>query len=148
MKNNRKGFTLMEVLVAVLIFVIGILSIAALGALNFMYINANQAKARLHVFTMSSLENTQSWFREPTNTPGPTQFDDVWAAGHGMGDILKVYTSGNNMQTAVVFDSIHGTSPSAADSRIYVRLSSVYSYKGKQLTETLHFCVSNYGVGD
>jgi len=149
MKNNRKGFTLLEVLVAVLIFVIGILSVAALGALNYMFIRVNSAQAKLHIYTESVTEDTQRWFREASITPGPTHFEDVWLAGHNAGDILRSNTTANFQSTVVyVSQSPPAALPSDCDARINIRIISTGASGEKQLSETTDFWVSNYRVGE
>lgn len=148
MSNKKKGFTLVEVLIAIVIFAIGVLSIAALGALNYMYLRVNEVQAKLHIYTESTIEDIQQWFREPPSVPpGPTRFENVWYAGHSSGDTLKTNTAGN-ISTTVLFDSRVGTSPSANDARIYVNIVSVGASGARQITDTLSFCVSNYGLGE
>ena len=146
MNKNRKGFTLVEVIVSMVIFSIGILSVAALGALNYMYLNANQAKARLHIRNESIMDDTQSWFREPSTTPGPTRFEDVWNAGYSSFDTLRADTSGNII-TNVLFDRTDGDAATSSDAKIYIWIASSGQSGPRTYYDTLSFCISNYGIG-
>ncbi len=146
MTKNRKGFTLVEVIVSMVIFTIGVLSVAALGALNYMYLNANQAKAKLHIRNESTMDDTQSWFREPSTTPGLTRFEDVWNAGFSSGDTLRIFTTGN-METVVLFDSTAGDAANSSDAKIYIWIASSGQSGPRTYADTLNFCISNYAIG-
>ena len=146
MNKNRKGFTLVEVIVSMVIFTIGVLSVAALGALNYLYLNANQAKARLHIRNESIMDDTQSWFREPSAIPGPTRFEDVWNAGYGSGDTLRTFTTGN-IETVVLFDTTEGNAATSSDAKIYIWIASSGQSGPRTYSDTLSFCISNYGIG-
>jgi prepilin-type N-terminal cleavage/methylation domain-containing protein len=149
MIEKEKGFTLIEVLIAVLIFAIGILSMAALGALNYSYIRVNQARARIHIQTESVVDDIQQWARESATPPsGPTRFDSLYDATPSFGDtLLKTYTSGKCF-TAVLFDNQTGIVSSDADSKIFLGITSVDTFGGRVIKDSVYFCLSNYGVGD
>ena len=145
MTKNRKGFTLVEVIVSMVIFAIGVLSVAALGALNYMYVNTNQAKARLYIRNESIMEDTQSWFREDT-IPGPTRFENIWNAGYNSGDTLRTFTTGN-IETLVLFDAVVGDAATSSDAKIYIWIASSGQSGPRTYSDTLSFCISNYGIG-
>lgn len=150
MMKKEKGFTLIEVLIAVLLFAIGILSMAALGALNYSYIRVNQERARLHILTESAVEDIQQWVKEKPNEVVPvnsTIFDSLFNASPTYGDILKTYTFGNCV-TTVRFDNLVGTGSADADSKIFLGITSIDSFGGKVIKDSVYFCLSNYGVGD
>ena len=145
MIKNRKGFTLVEVIVSMVIFTIGVLSVAALGALNYMYLNANQARARLHIRNESIMDDTQSWFREDT-VPGPTRFEHIWNHGFSSGDTLRTFTAGN-IETVVLFDTTEGDAATSSEAKIYIWIASSGQSGARTYSDTLSFCISNYGIG-
>lgn len=148
MTEKEKGFTLIEVLIAILIFAIGILSMAALGALNYSYIRVNQEKARIHIKSESVVEDIQQWAKEAATPPsGPTKFDSLFDATPSFGDTVKRYISGECF-TAVLFDNQTGIVSSDADSKIFLGITSIDTFAGRVFKDSLYFCLSNYGVGD
>jgi prepilin-type N-terminal cleavage/methylation domain-containing protein len=149
MMKKEKGFTLIEVLIAVLVFAIGILSMAALGALNYSYIRVNQEKARIHILTESAVDDIQQWAREEPDPPStePTRFDSLFNAGASNGDIVKIYTY-STCKTTIHFDNQVGTSSAAADAKIFLGITTTGTIGGRALEDYVYFCLSNYGVGD
>lgn len=154
MQDKRNGFTLVEVLVAVIIFAFGILSMAAFASLNYMYIRANQAKARLHVLNESMVDDLQNWIREPAVANGPTRFDSIFdshLSGFGpvFGETLRTsFSPGSTTVAIVLFDTILGTSPSASDAKIFVTINSWSITGDRRVNETMNFALANYGMGE
>ena len=93
MHTERSGFTLIEVLVAVIIFAFGILSMAAFASLNYMYLRANQTKARLHVLNESMVDDLQNWMREPAVAQGPTRFDSFFTDSPAGSTMIRSFVS-------------------------------------------------------
>jgi|GEM_PF-3497785 len=145
--RNCAGFTLIEVLVAVLIFSVGILSMAAFSALNYMYLRSNQVNAKVHILTESTMENVQEWAMEAT-LPGPTRFYDIWNGGHNIGDILTTYTSGPNITANVVYDGLVGVTPTEGGAQILLRIIATGTSGDRTYTETTDFCLTNYSIGE
>jgi prepilin-type N-terminal cleavage/methylation domain-containing protein len=153
MSDRKSGFTLVEVLVAVVIFAFGVLSMAAFASLNYMYLRVNQMRAKLHVMHESIIDDMQSWAREPALTEGPARFDSVWygAAGGAItgGTTLQVYApSGPAMSAVVLFDSITGTTPYSGDTKIFLTINSTAHTGDRTFNESARFALANYGMGE
>lgn len=152
MSNKKHGFSLIEVIVSMVIFAVGFVFLAAFGAVNIMHLRVNQVRARLHILTESTTDDIQRWIKEPTPAPGgPTRFEDIWNDGDlgvlNPGDTLTTYTS-RTITAVVLFDHVVGTTPSATDARIYVRIISDGFCGEKIIKDSLDFCLSNYGMGE
>lgn len=146
--NKRKGFTLIEVLVAVIIFAFGILSMAAFAALNYMYLRANQAKARLHVLNESMVDDIQNWMREPALIDGPTKFDSFFV-NPTFGDTVRLSVSpGSTSVAIVILDTIQGTAPHESNAKIFLTIETWVISGTRTLFETMDFAVANYGMGE
>ncbi len=143
--KERKGFTLIEVLVAVLIFAIGILSMAALGALNYSYIRINQDRAKLHLLAESTTEDLQQWFRSPMFLAGKTKFDSVFLNGNAGDTVLHNVVKSET--TLVRFDHIVGTDPADSDAKIYLGIKVTGLSGTRTIQDSIYFCVSNYRIG-
>jgi prepilin-type N-terminal cleavage/methylation domain-containing protein len=152
MHTKRSGFTLVEVLVAVVIFAFGVLSMAAFASLNYMYLRANQTKARLHVLNESMVEDLQTWAREPLNPaiPGiPTKFDSLFTYPPAAGDTIRKFIAPGSTTVAIVlFSSMVGATPSASDAKIYVTINSWAITGSRTIYETMNFALANYGMGE
>lgn len=152
MSNKKDGFTLIEVIVAIVIFAFGVLSLAAFASLNYMYLRVNQSKAKIHVLTESTIEDIQNWVREPPNANGPTIFDSLWTAVETgsiiPNDTIRTYISSSNLFAKVVFDTTVGASASATDAKILVHIIATGTSGERQTTEITDFCLANYKVGD
>jgi prepilin-type N-terminal cleavage/methylation domain-containing protein len=154
MHDKRKGFTLVEVLVAVVIFAFGILSMAAFASLNYMYLRVNQGKARLHVLNESMVDDLQNWMREPAIADGPTLFDSFFTAWMiapppAGAETIRTFISPGSLTVAVVtFDSMRGATPHASDAKIYVSVDSWTIVGNRTLFEDMDFALANYGMGE
>ena len=148
--RNCAGFTLIEVLIAVLIFSVGILSMAAFSALNYMYLRNNQANAKVHVQIESTMEEIQQWSRVPTTIPappiGPTKFDSIFN-GSFINDTILTFSSGN-LTSVVIYDSVFGASSAEGDARIFLTIISTKTVGDRTLTESTIFRLSNYAIGE
>jgi prepilin-type N-terminal cleavage/methylation domain-containing protein len=152
-QDNKKGFTLIEVMVAIIIFAFGLLSMAAFSAFNYMSVRTNQSRAKLHVLNESVIDDIQQWMRESVSSVGPTRFDSLWTAGAfgGIvgGDTLRTYSSfGGAMNAAVVYDTVIGTSPSTSDSKILIYILSEGTSGERVFKDSVDFAVANYGMGE
>lgn len=148
MHDKRRGFTLVEVLVAVVIFAFGILSMAAFASLNYMYLRVNQGKARLHVLNESMVDDLQNWMREPAVTDGPTRFDSFHVNGV-TGDTIRRFIAPGSLSVAVVtVDSIVGATPSASNARIFVHIATWTIIGDRTVFEDMDFTLANYGMGE
>lgn len=146
MIKQKKGFTLIEVLVAIVIFAIGILSMAALGALNYSYLRINQDRAKLHVLAESTIEDLQQWFRIPMAVvAGKTRFDSVFT-NSVLNDTILVNIVGTKT-TLVRFDHIVGANPADVDAKIYLGVKVTGQSGTRSIQDSLYFCVSNYRIG-
>ncbi len=153
MQDNKKGFTLIEVMVAIIIFAFGLLSMAAFSAFNYMSVRTNQARAKLHVLNESVIDDLQQWMREPFLLNGPTRFDFLWNEAFNnkisAGDTLRTYSSfGGVMNAVVVYDTFIGTSPSTSDAKIFVQILSEGTSGDRVFRETVDFTIANYGMGE
>ena len=154
MYDKRKGFTLVEVLVAVVIFAFGILSMAAFASLNYMYLRVNQGKARLHVLNESMIDDLQNWMREPAVISGPTRFDsffDAWLIAPPVTGLetLRVFIAPGSLSVAVVtYDSMRGATSFASDAKIYVSIDSWTIVGDRTIFESTDFALANYGMGE
>jgi prepilin-type N-terminal cleavage/methylation domain-containing protein len=153
MHDKRKGFTLVEVLVAVVIFAFGILSMAAFASLNYMYLRVNQGKAKLHVLNESMVDDIQNWMRETPAADGPTRFDSLFnawlLAPPGSPETLRTFISPGSLSVAVVqYDTFVGATPHASDSKIYLTIDSWTTIGDRTIFETMDFAVANYGMGE
>ncbi len=152
MYTKRSGFTLIEVLVAVVIFAFGILSMAAFASLNYMYLRANQTKARLHVLNESMVDDLQNWMREPYNPTIPdlpTRFDSFFTHPFPRGTMIRSFVSpGSTTVATVLWDTAIGATPSSSDAKIFVTIESWAIIGHRTVFETMDFALANYGMGE
>jgi prepilin-type N-terminal cleavage/methylation domain-containing protein len=151
MQDKKKGFTLVEVLIAVIVFAFGVLSMAAFASLNYMYLRVNQARAKVHLMTESTVEDVQNWVREPMAN-FPTVYDSLWdAAEIGVftppNDTMRKYQSAVNIRSAVIFDTIVGLTAASTDAKIYVHIISTGTSGDTQIKDSTYFCLANYKIG-
>jgi prepilin-type N-terminal cleavage/methylation domain-containing protein len=148
MAYKKRGFTLVEVLVAIVIFAFGVLSMAAFASLNYSYLRVNQARAKLHVLNESIIDNLQEWSRKDADFNGPSKFDSLWFADPESTILHTYMPEGSLLIAEVVYDSNSGASPAASDAKIFLTINSTARTGNRVINEIARFALANYGMGE
>lgn len=133
--NKNKGFTLIEVIVAMLVFSIAMTGIVLFTATNSRRVIKSERGAKMSVRTEAAFENVKGWVMEETGNPNELVFDSLWEnadTGHVVfvkSDTIKGMVINNRVE----IDHFEFTknSPRASGSRIWFNIISEEAGSGK-----------------
>jgi len=120
--KKKKGFTLIELIVSILIFSIAMTGIVMFSAMNSRSVSQSEKKARMAVEGEKAFEELRAMIMKETPSGGQLVFDIVWVT-YSKGDTIYQTvdtTKGMITRSVVLLDSFEfkEDNPIASGSRI------------------------------